>query len=126
MANRFLERIMHGPADDGSVPLGGTRAEAIQRLQIGASGIFVIVLLVALADVVRDRADQTDAEAVPEAAATIAAEVEAPPQSDPLADAGVVPDLPADPEEAAEQTDPVLPEQGTGEATQGEGSGNTQ
>jgi len=126
MANRFLERIMHGPADDGTTALGGTRSEALQRLQVGMSGIFAIILLVALADLVRDRADQSDAEAVPEAAATIAPEPTNTAPSDPLAGAGVVPDLPADPEEASEQTDPVMPEQGTGQPIPGQGGGDTQ
>ena len=45
----------------------------------------------------RDRADQTDAEAVPEAAATVEPEAAEAPQSDPLAEAGVVPELPAEP-----------------------------
>lgn len=69
-------------------------------------------MLVALADVIRDRADETDADAVPEASSTIAAEeVEAPP-TDPMVDAGVVPDLPADPDEITDEDEPVLPEQG--------------
>jgi len=126
MANRFLERFMHGPADDGSSSLGGTRAEALQRLQVGMSGIVAIVLLIALADIVRDRADQTDAEAVPEAAATVAPEPTNTAPSDPLAGAGVVPDLPADPDEAAEQTDPVLPEQGSDPAAPGQGGDGAQ
>lgn len=126
MANRFLDRFMHGPADAGSSPLGGTRSEALQRLQVGMSGILAIVLLVALADVVRDSADQTDSEAVPEASATVAADTVDAPPSDPLADAGVVPDLPADTDEAAEQTDPVLPEQGAGQVTPRQGGGNAQ
>lgn len=97
MANRLLKRIMHGPADQVGAPLGGTRAEAMQRLQVGISGIVVMLLLVGLADVIRDRAQQTDAAAVPEAAATVEAEPVDAPQTDPLAEAGVVPELPAEP-----------------------------
>ena len=97
MANRFISRILHGPAERVDAPLGGTRAEAVQRLQVGISGIVIMLLLVTLADVVRDRADQTDSEAVPQAAATVEPEEAEVPQSDPLAEAGVVPELPAEP-----------------------------
>ncbi|MGB7407881.1 MAG: hypothetical protein WA908_05195 [Pontixanthobacter sp.] len=118
MANRFLERIMHGPAQDMPVPLGGTRAEAAQRLQIGLSGIIAIILLVALANTLRERADQTDAVTVPEAEMPVEVAQEPETQSDPLAEAGVVPDLPADNAEAAAQDSPVLPEQGGPSETQ--------
>jgi hypothetical protein len=77
------------------VPLAGTRAQSIHRLQIGFAGLGAMVLLVGLANVIMDRAKQTDASAVPESAAPVAA---APPAaSDPLADAGVAPDVVADP-----------------------------
>lgn len=112
MANRFIERIIHGPSDADAAPLGGTRAQALHRLQIGVSGIVVMIMLVALADVVRDRADQAEAESVPDAAATTAPETVDTPQSDPLADAGVVPDLPAEPAATPTQEPAILPEQG--------------
>ena len=113
MANRLLNRIMHGPTDDSGMPLGGTRTEATQRLQVGLSGIVGLLLLVALASTLSDQADQADAETVPEAQATIKAQPAEAPKTDPLADAGVVPDLPADTTEAAAaQNAPVLPEQG--------------
>jgi len=84
-------------AEQVAVPLGGTRAERLQRLQIGGFGILAMVLLIGLADIVITRAQETEANAVPEAAPTVvASETSAP--SDPLADAGVVPDLPAEPE----------------------------
>ena len=119
MANRFFERIMHGPADAaGQTPLGGTRSQALQRLQIGISGIIVMIMLVALADVIRDRADQADAESVPEAAATTAPMPSASVQSDPLAEAGVVPDLPAQPNAAPAQESAILPEQGLSSETE--------
>lgn len=79
------------------VPLGGTRAESMQRLQVGASLLLGIILIVGLANVIEERAKQSDQAAVPEAAATIAATEAAAPANDPLADAGVVPDLPAAP-----------------------------
>ena len=123
MANRFLERILHGPADGGSMPLGGTRSEAIHRLQIGLSGIVGVILLVALADTLRDRADQTDSVTVAEAEVPVEV-AETPTQSDPLAEAGVVPDLPADTAEAAAQNAPILPEQGTGAQNAANGNNN--
>lgn len=102
---------------DVPAPLGGTRAEAIHRLQVGLSLLGGVILLVGLANVIEDRAKQTDAERVPEAAATVAAKPDQPAQSDPLADAGVVPDLPAEPAATATAAQPmlqqpVLPEQG--------------
>ena len=118
MANKLIDRIMHGPAKDMPVPIGGTRAEAMQRLQIGLTGIVGMILLVALAATLRDRADQTDAVTVAEAEIPVALEEEPAVQSDPLAEAGVVPDLPADNAEAAAQNAPVLPEQGTARPTQ--------
>ncbi|MGN6500257.1 MAG: hypothetical protein ACTHKM_08915 [Tsuneonella sp.] len=86
-------------ADSGppGAPLGGTRAQAIQRLQVGRSLLGGVILLVGLATAIEDRAKQTDAAAVPQAAASGAKAASATPQNDPLADAGVVPDLPAEP-----------------------------
>lgn len=84
-----------GPAKEPA-PLSGTRAERIQRLQIGLFGIGTMVLLVGLADVVISRAERTQAAAVPEAAPTVEPSESAAPR-DPLADAGVVPELAAEP-----------------------------
>jgi len=92
-------------------PLGGTRAEAMQRLQIGIAGLAAMVLLVGLANIIQDRARQTEAESVPQATPTTEP-VQTAPQSDPLADAGVVPDLPAE-QTPSPALDPALvPEQG--------------
>jgi hypothetical protein len=77
------------------VPLAGTRAQSIHRLQIGLAGLGAMALLVGLANVIMNRAKQTDASAVPESAAPVAAVP--PAASDPLADAGVAPDVVADP-----------------------------
>ena len=77
-------------------PLAGTSSQSIQRLQVGLFGLAAMVLLVALANIIRNNADQNEATVVPEAAPTMAAE-KAAPVSDPLADAGVVPDTPAEP-----------------------------
>jgi hypothetical protein len=83
-----------------NAPLGGTREQAIQRLQVGLSGIAVMLVMIGLATVVTQRAQLTEASAVPEAAATTEPE-EASAQNDPLADAGIVPDLPDEAEEEA-------------------------
>lgn len=83
--------------------LAGTRAQSIQRLQIGLSGLAAMALLVGLATVIMDRARQTDAGAVPEAAATTATS-DAQPVNDPLADAGVAPDVVAPPRQAKRPT----------------------
>ncbi|GEM_PF-324897 len=96
-----------------SVPLGGTRAERLQRLQVGVFGIFTMVLVIALADIVNSRAQETEANAVPEAAPTVVA-IETSPPSDPLVDAGVAPELPAEPvvpiaEPAGDPTSDVPP-----------------
>ncbi|MXO74594.1 hypothetical protein GRI40_05075 [Altererythrobacter aerius] len=84
-------------ADDrdaiGAAPLGGTRAQALHRLQVGVSLLIGIVLIVGLASVIEERAKQSDETVVPAAAATATSQVPAP-GTDPLADAGVVPDLP--------------------------------
>ncbi len=85
------------PEADVTMPLGGTRAQAVHRLQVGGFGLAAMVLLVGLANIIMDRAQQTEASAVPEAAATIAPAEPSAPKKDPLADAGVVPDLPAEP-----------------------------
>lgn len=102
-------------------PLGGTRSEAVRRLQIGLSGLAAMILMVALASVVLDRARQTDATTVPEAAATTEPVQAAPaPKGDPLAEAGVVPDLPAVPTPTPTQSPAVMPEQGKSLETQDE------
>ncbi|MGB3797614.1 MAG: hypothetical protein WA957_15080 [Alteraurantiacibacter sp.] len=77
-------------------PLAGTRSERIHRVQIGVFGIGAMLLLVGLADVVISRAQLTEAESVPEAAPTVEPTESAAPR-DPLADAGVVPELPPEP-----------------------------
>lgn len=101
-----------GPVDEPA-PLAGTRAERIQRLQIGLFGIGAMVLLVGLADVVISRAEHTQANAVPEVIPSVMASESSAPR-DPLADAGVVPELPAEPTQtptaqAPQPTDDVPP-----------------
>ncbi|MEP5937176.1 MAG: hypothetical protein ABJ239_02510 [Erythrobacter sp.] len=97
-------------AEPASVPLGGTRSEAMQRLQVGVAGIGAMILLVGLANVLQNRAELSEAMSVPDAAPTTEPSAP-PPQRDPLADAGLVPDMPA--EAVPEEQEPaILPEQG--------------
>ena len=87
------------------------RVRTVQRLQIGITGIFMMVLLIGLASIIQGRAALTDATTVPEAAPTT--EPSKPKvQNDPLAEAGVVPELPAEPTTAVTGTpSPAAPEQ---------------
>lgn len=78
-------------------PLSGTRSQALQRLQIGLFGLGAMILLVALANVIMTSAQHNQARVVPEAAPTVSGKAQQGP-SDPLADAGVVPDVPSQPE----------------------------
>jgi hypothetical protein len=77
-------------------PLGGTRAEAMQRLQVGLFGLGSMILLIGLASIIGSQADLARETSVPDAAPTTEPTVAAP-QRDPLADAGIVPDIPAEP-----------------------------
>ncbi|WP_086616993.1 hypothetical protein [Erythrobacter tepidarius] len=77
-------------------PLSAERQEAIQRLQIGVFGIAAMVLLVGLASIIGSQADVTEEAAVPDAAPTTEPSP-TPSQANPLADAGVVPDIAAEP-----------------------------
>lgn len=63
------------------------RAQAVHRLQVGLFGLAAMLLLVGLANIVMDRARQSDAES------GVGVEAAASPTgaSDPLADIGVVP-----------------------------------
>ena len=77
-------------------PLAGTRSQSIQRLQVGLFGLAAMVLLVVLASIIMNNAEQNQATVVPQAASTMAAQKAPEAVSDPLADAGVVPDAPAE------------------------------
>ena len=79
-----------------AAPLGGTKTEANQRLQIGLVGLGSMILLIALANVLGTQADRAEEAAVPDAAPTTEPTAAAP-QRDPLADAGIVPDIPSEP-----------------------------
>jgi hypothetical protein len=65
------------------------RAQSVQRLQAGLFGLAAIVLVVGLANIINDRARQT--EAGQGAGAVVEARVGHGAQTDPLADIGVVP-----------------------------------
>ncbi|WP_338444943.1 hypothetical protein V5F89_06955 [Pelagerythrobacter marensis] len=85
------------------------RSVSLHRLQVGASGLVGIVLMLALADVITDRANRTEAGSVPEAAATVSpGPTVHSQQNDPLAEAGVVPGPKATPAPAPAAS-PTLP-----------------
>ena len=88
-------------------------AEVTQRLRTGIGGILVVVIAVGIANVIFTRALQNEETTVPQAAATIEPSA-TPTSSDPLSDAGVVPDLPAQADEEPVPEGPVLPETGEG------------
>ena len=90
-------------------PLGGTRAEATQRLQIGLFGLGSMVLLIGLASIIGNQANLTRENAVPQAAPTTEP-IAPPPQRDPLADAGIVPDIAVEPEPAPIEEPVILPD----------------
>ncbi|MEO0589325.1 MAG: hypothetical protein AAFZ11_02065 [Pseudomonadota bacterium] len=92
-------------------PLGGTRSEAVQRLQIGLTGLCAMILMIGVAGVLGGQADLAEEAAVPDAAPTTEPTA-APPQRDPLADAGVVPDIPTEPdvEDPPVPTDTIMTE----------------
>ncbi|HSJ78911.1 MAG TPA: hypothetical protein VK913_09290 [Erythrobacter sp.] len=106
-------------APENETPAGQTRAEALQRLQVGLFGIGSMVLLVGLASIIGSQADLTDEAAVPEAAPTTEPKPAAS-QANPLADAGVVPDIAANPGPSPSPTPLDLPPppraQGSGNA----------
>lgn len=77
-------------------PLSGTRAQAMQRLQVGLFGIASMVLLVGLANIIKTNVQESEAQVVPEAAPTVATEETGEPARDPLADAGIVPEMSAE------------------------------
>jgi len=70
-----------------------------------------MLLLVGLANFIQDRARVSDEQVVPQTAST-SEPVVTQPQRDPLADAGLVPDIPSEPASAPVQQPAILPEQG--------------
>ena len=104
---RFSGEVEGDAAPEGA-PLGGTRAEATQRLQVGLFGLGAMILMIGLAGIIGTQADLTQESAVPEAAPTTEPTAAAP-QRDPLADAGIVPDIPAEPSPTPTGEGAVLP-----------------
>ena len=120
MANSFdVTRSAPDRIETTDVPLSGSRSQSVQRLQIGIGGVVLMVLLVGLASLIQDRTREVDAEAVPAAAPTTEPTAAAS-QNDPLVNAGVVPDLPAQSQPSSSQSPAVVPEQGVQDDTQGE------
>lgn len=116
MAKSFdLTRNAPRVLETADVPLGGTRKQSVQRLQIGIGGVVLMVLLVGLASLIQDQTRQVDADSVPAAAPTTEPSA-APVQNDPLVEAGVVPDLPDEP--VASQPQAMVPEQGAADVPQ--------
>jgi len=86
-------------------PAARRRAESVQRLQVGLSGLGAMILVISLATIVIDRARENEEGAVTEDGAALVDGGEAPPPAkDPLANAGVVPDIGATPTPAANQS----------------------
>ena len=114
LVRRLTLRAEGGEGGDGSVSLAEQperrmRQEMMQRLQFGAAGVLTMFLLVGLANIINDRANQTDALTVPAAAPAVEPSGDAL-KDDPLVSAGVVPDLPVEPEPqaaASAQASPV-------------------
>ena len=84
-------------------PLAGTRSQSMQRLQVGLFGLAAMILLVSLANIILTNAEKNEARVVPEAAPTVTAEDGTATANDPLADAGVVPDMPDEPEQVTSE-----------------------
>ena len=75
-------------------PLAGSRKQRIQRLQIGLIGLGAMVLMIGLAGIIISSAQQNQA-GMPEDLPPVSS-ADVPPTRDPLADAGVVPELPTE------------------------------
>lgn len=110
-SNRDIPHVADEAITSSLVRPDRKRAEAIHRLQIGVAGIGAMILLIGLASVIMEKAQLTEATSVPEAAAEIEPTAP-PPKNDPLAEAGVVPDMPAQGEQETVQEQAIVPEQG--------------
>jgi hypothetical protein len=91
-----MARADSGRSEASRAPLAGSREETVQRLQVGFFGLGAMILLVGLANIIMNSVQESQASVVPEAAPTVLPSEPPPQPSDPLADAGVVPDLPSD------------------------------
>lgn len=86
----LASRRGEGTDPPDAAPLAGTRAEAMQRLQVGLTGLSAMILVIAVASVLGGQADIAEDAAVPDAAPTTEP-TPVPARRDPLVDAGVVP-----------------------------------
>ncbi|WJY19079.1 hypothetical protein QQS45_02250 [Alteriqipengyuania flavescens] len=93
------EPVMDAPARQPRL-----RPESVYRLQVGAIGLGAMLLLVSLANIIMDRARESDAAAVPDTVATVAAPAASEAPQDPLADTGVVPEVAPTPTPSSEAT----------------------
>jgi hypothetical protein len=96
MAQDPFETASPPVSEPSQAPLAGSHSQSIQRLQVGLFGLAAMVLLVALANIIRNNADQNEATVVPEAATTVEPSAKGDTASDPLVDAGVIPEMPAE------------------------------
>lgn len=104
----------NSPEDLAPAPLAGTRQQRLQRLQVGLLGLGGILLLVGLANIIISGARESEQVAEPDLPPATAQDLPDPGPRDPLADAGVAPDLPA--EGTADSAG--VQGAGTGDATQ--------
>ena len=74
MASDPAETLIPATGEQPPVaPLAGSRSQSMQRLQVGLFGLAAMILLVSLASIVINSAEQNEARVVPEAAPTVAA-----------------------------------------------------
>ena len=100
------------PETRDSLPQGMT-PDVMQRLRTGIGGLLAVIFTVLIAQVITASALQTEETVVAEAAAPVEPDA-ATKTGDPLTEAGVVPDLPEQPEAEPVPEGPVLPETGEG------------
>lgn len=119
-AMNLLPQLLRPQADATATFEQPTReGETVHRLQVGFLTLGAMVLLVGVADMIMDRAQQTEEGTVPQAAATVEPSPE-PTEDSALRDAGVVPDLPVDVGAEPVPQGPVVPEQGDAAPAQGQ------
>lgn len=95
MASEPGSRTSLPDTDHRTVPLAGTRSQTIQRLQVGLFGLAVMILLIGLANVIMSHARRNEDASAAAPQTADASQAAASTGNDPLADAGVVPDMPA-------------------------------
>ena len=95
MASEPAPHTRSPESDPRSPPLAGTRSQTVQRLQVGLFGLAVMILLIGLANVIMSHARRNEDRSAVAPEAVAASQAAASTGNDPLADAGVVPDMPA-------------------------------